>query len=374
MNPDENPGALPPPEARSREPVPPDFSTQKFVAGMLLIAGLAVAGVAVAVAGRGGWDAFRSGANPDLKMLALASGLMLVDIWLGGLRVHHLAHRLVSKLTLGDGLRADLANRCLAGITPWQTGGGAAQIYILARAGLPLSSGVAVGTINFLVSTIVLVLFGFIGLPLVHDKLPGWVQASAQITLWLLVAILIGGVLAIIFSKHKRRTNTHDGRIRRWLQRAFEFTTRSLETSRRLMLVHRSSVIRVFPITVALFLTKLGYTWAVFRAFEPEGFVSEMIGVAVILVLALNFAPTPGGSGVVEGGATAYLAGALPAASAAGIVVYWRLLTAYLPVVIGGLILLAQLRRDSQRVGRSRSSGGGSNAETGSSTGGSGGD
>jgi uncharacterized protein (TIRG00374 family) len=324
---------------------------RRFVAGLVLIVGLAVAGVAVAVVGRGGWDAFRTGVTPNFRMLGIAGLLMLVDVFLGGLRVHHLANCLSSRVTLRDGIRADLANRCLAGITPWQTGGGAAQIYILARAGLTWSSGVAVGTINFLVSTIALILFGFIGLPLVYDHLPGWVQKSSQATLVLLVVVLTAGVWMIAVGRYRRKTVIAEGKWRRGLDRVVAFVTRSLETSRRLFLVHRGPVLRVIPITFGLFLAKLGYTYAVFRAFEPEGFVSELIGVAVILVLALNFAPTPGGSGIVEGGATAYLAGALDASSAAGIVVYWRLLTAYLPVVVGGLVLLAQLRRDSRRIG-----------------------
>ncbi|HMB69908.1 MAG TPA: lysylphosphatidylglycerol synthase domain-containing protein, partial [bacterium] len=143
------------------EALPPEFSRRRFVAGLLLVAALAVAGFAAAVVGRGGFDALRSGVNPDPKMLGVGLLLMVVDVWLGGLRVHHLANRLCSRVTFMDGIRADLANRCLAGITPWQTGGGAAQLYVLQRAGLPLSGGVAVGTINFLISTVVLLILGF---------------------------------------------------------------------------------------------------------------------------------------------------------------------------------------------------------------------
>lgn len=344
----------PGPAARSGSPsspeaAPPEFSRRRFVAGLLLVAALAVAGFAAAVVGRGGFDALRSGATPDPGMLAVGLALMAVDVWLGGLRVHHLANRLCGRVTLLDGIRADLANRCLAGITPWQTGGGAAQLYVLQRAGLPFSGGVAVGTINFLISTVVLVILGFAVLPFVQQHLPPWLQVSTKITLGVLVAALVLGAWLIARGRYRRRAE-REGRLRQGLDRFVGFAQRSLETARRLLLVHRGPVLRIFPITVLLFCAKLAYTLAIFRAFWPEGHQTELIGVTVILILALNFAPTPGGGGVVEGAATAYLAGAFDSASSVGFVLYWRMLTAYLPVVLGGLILLQQLGRDSRRL------------------------
>lgn len=338
-----------------REAPPPRFSRRRFVAGLLLVAGLAFAGVAAGVASRGGFAALRTGVAPDPGLLLIALGLMCIDVWLGGLRVHHLAHRLARRVTLADSIRADLGNRCLAGITPWQTGGGAAQLYILQRAGLPLSGGVAVGTINFLVSTVVLVVLGLAALPFVHRHLPGWLQTSTDATLGLLVVVLILGGLLIAKGRFRRSAapspeDPAPSRLRRWADKSLAFIHRSLEIARRLLLVHRGPVLNIFPITAGLFATKILYTIVVYRAFQPEGHVAELIGVTVILVLALNFAPTPGGSGVVEGSAAAYLADPLGPAASVGFVLYWRLLTLYLPLLVGGLILLHQMGRDSRRL------------------------
>ncbi|MGQ0721293.1 MAG: lysylphosphatidylglycerol synthase transmembrane domain-containing protein [Candidatus Eiseniibacteriota bacterium] len=333
---------------------PPDFSARRFLVGILLFTGLAVAGTAVAVAGRGGLDAFRVAPMPDPKLLAVAVALMGLDVWLSGLRVHHLAHRLAPAVTLKDAIRADLANRCVAGLTPSQSGGGPAQLYILARAGLSLSGGMAVGTINFLFSSVVLAILGFASLPVVHHRLPGWLRASTDAAVALLVAtVAIGGWL-IVRTRHRRLSTLAPGRVRRAFDRGVAFMARSLEIARRLFLVHRGPVLRILPITTALVAVKLVCIVAVFRAFVPEGHLSELIGVTVILVICLNFAPTPGGSGIVEGAGTAYLAGAIGPALSTGVVLYWRLLTAYVPLVLGGLILLAQLRRDTQLVRAAR--------------------
>jgi uncharacterized protein (TIRG00374 family) len=329
---------------------PPNFTARRFLVGILLFTGLAVAGTAAAVAGRGGLDAFRVAPRPDPTLLAVAVILMGVDIWLSGLRVHHVAHRLAPSVSFADCIRADLANRCVAGLTPSQSGGGPAQLYILARAGLSFSGGMAVGTINFLFSSVVLALLGFAALPVVHHRLPGWLRASTDAAIALLVATVVLGGWLIVRTRHRRRDTQHPGRLRRLFDRAVAFVTRSLEITRRLFLVHRGPVLRILPITAALVAVKLVCIVAVFRAFVPEGYVSELIGVTVILVICLNFAPTPGGSGIVEGAGTAYLAGAIGPALSTGVVLYWRLLTAYVPLVLGGLILLAQLRRDTRRA------------------------
>jgi hypothetical protein len=327
-----------------------DFTARRFAAGLLLFAGLAFAGTAVAVAGRGGWEALHGGFAPDVRLLAVAVALMGVDICVSGWRVHHLAHRLAPGVSFADSVRADLANRCLAALTPSQTGGGPAQLYILARAGLPVSGAMAVGTINFLFSSLVLAVLGLAALPFVHDRLPPWLRVSANAAIALLATTVILGGLLIARGRLRRPATQSPGRIRRLLDRGVGVVARSLEIARRLLLVHRAPVLRIFPITALLFATKLLCMVVVFRAFVPDGYVAELIGVTVILVLALNFAPTPGGSGIVEGAGTAYLAGAMGPAVSTGVVLYWRLLTAYMPLVLGGLILLAQLRSDSLRV------------------------
>ena len=346
---------------------PPEFSTRRLVAGIGIGTGLAVAGIAIAMAGRGGVDVFRTAAPPNLAFMGIAFLFAALDTFLGGFRLYYMAHRLAPEVRVTDGVRADLANRCLAGITPWQTGGGAAQLYVLARAGLSVSGGVAVGTINFLVSTIVLIGFGFIALAFLPSHLPRWLHVSTVSTLAFLIVLVLVGV--VILGRGKAAPASGDGiaggaaagpasaraarrgRIGAAFDRGLEFVKRSLEIARGLLRSHRQPVLTLFPITAGILGSKLVYTYFVFRAFEPQGHFSEMFAVLVILILSLFFAPTPGASGVAEGAGTAFLASSLSAPVAVGFVLYWRMLTLYLPVVIGGMVLLHQLGRDSRRVG-----------------------
>jgi len=346
------------PAPRAVEAAPPDFSSRRLIAGILLGTGLAVAGIAIAIAGRGGFEAFRTASPPDLRYAGIALLFAFADTWLGGFRLYYMAHRLAPGVRVRDGLRADLANRCLAGITPWQTGGGAAQLYVLARAGLRVSAGVAVGTINFLVSTVVLIGFGFVALALLPSHLPRWLHLSTVMTLgFLIFLVLLGGFLlakgkfpGAIENGNRPRPPGRLGRIRQAVDRTLSFVHRSLEIARELMRTHPRPVLTLFPITVGILGSKLAYTYFVFRAFQPEGHFAEMVAVLVILILSLFFAPTPGATGVAEGASTAFLVSSLGAAASVGFVLYWRMLSLYLPVLVGGLILLHQLGRDSRRL------------------------
>lgn len=331
-----------------------DFGPKRFVSAGLLVATLAIAGAVAAIVGRGGMETFSTAPPPSPGYLALGLLFALVDVSVGGLRLWVLAHRIAPEVTWRDCIRVNLGNMCMAGLTPGQTGGGAAQLYLFARAGLPWRGGVAVGTINFLVSIAVLAIFGILGLVAFQDALPPWLRASSVTTISLLVALILAGVLLIGKGHFLGRFDHPDeekvGRIGKWLGRTRRFVHDSLEIARELLREHPWHSLATLPLTLMIYGLKFAYTWAVFRAFQPEGHFEEMVGALIVLMLSLYFAPTPGASGIAEGATTAFLSATLPTASAVGFVLYWRALTLYTPILLGGFVLLSQLRTDAREL------------------------
>lgn len=327
------------------------FSSRRLVVSLAISFGLAAIGVFLGVMSREGWHAFRIAPPENPRPLVYAFGLALVDLWLGGLRIWILAHRLAPSVRIRDGLRADLANKCLAGITPWQTGGGAAQLYVLARAGLPASGGVALGTINFFVSTVAVVILGLVSVAFAGSSLPSWLLTSTQVTIGILGGLLLLIVVLVLRNRNARPELERLGPDVRFLRRAWNrtriFVRSSMDLVHELLREHRGAVAALVPVTWAIFLTKFAYTYFAFRAFHPQGEWTEVIAVLLIFVLALFFAPTPGASGVAEASGTAFLAHSMGAAPSVGFVLAWRWITAYLPVIAGGVVLLHQIRRDS---------------------------
>ncbi|MGH2571450.1 MAG: lysylphosphatidylglycerol synthase transmembrane domain-containing protein, partial [bacterium] len=289
-------------------PLAPDFTARRLAGGILLGTGLAVCGIAIAIVGRGGREALHAASPPDFRFVAIAMLFAALDTWLGGYRLYHMARRLAPGVRPLDGLRADLANRCLAGITPFQTGGGPAQLYVLARVGLRVSAGVAIGTINFLVSTLVLIGFGVVALAFLPESLPGWLRVSTLSTLGVLVLLVVLGVLLLVKGRLPV-TRGGGGRLARSVHRVLGVARRSLDIARKLLRAEPRAVLGLFPITIGLLAAKAVTTYFVFRAFAPRGHFEEMVGVLVIFILSLFFAPTPGATGVAEGAGTAFLVG-----------------------------------------------------------------
>ncbi len=339
----------------------PRLRRGSLLGGLALLLVLGAAGLAVGVVGRGGFDTFRSAPAPDPLWLAIALVLAAVDVTFGAWRLHVLARPLAACVRFRDCFRANLANMCLAGLTPSQTGGGAAQLWVLVRAGLTAGDAIAVATLNFLATALVLLGAAVFSLFTLVDGLPPWLRSSTLATAGILAISVFGGAFLLIrggedaaaqlpahpTAARIRRIRTQRTR-RRWGRRLRDVTTRAVATARDLPRREPGAVAAVLPITIVGFAAKLGYTFAVFRAVQPTGHVSEMLGALVILILALFFAPTPGAGGIAEAASTAYLVGVLGPAKSVGFVLWWRVLTLYLPVALGGAVLLRQLAREGR--------------------------
>jgi len=338
------------PETPGRKGRSLDFGPRRFASALLLVLLLAIVGAAAGVLSRGGAIDVAAARPPDPRYLLIALGLALVDISLAAWRLHVLAHRIAPRVRLRDCVRASLANTCLAGLTPSQAGGGAAQLYVLNRAGLPWRAGVAIASINFLASIAVMAVGGAFALFALHEVLPGWLRLSTAGTVGALavLVVLIAGMLRWGKLAPSRDEIASAGRIRHALLVARKFLHDSLEIARELFREHPRHTAATLPITALVYAAKLAFTFAVFRAFCPEGHLADMVGALIVLVLALYFAPTPGASGLAEGATTAYLAGSLGTSAAAGFALWWRALALYLPVIAGGFVILTELARDAR--------------------------
>ena len=100
--------------------------------------------------------------------------------------------------------------------------------------------------------------------------------------------------------------------------RARDFLHGSLAAARALPRQYPGAVAALLPLTAAAFTLRAATAYAVFRAFQETGHLSELITALIILILALFFAPTPGASGFAEAASTAYLVGALGPATSVG--------------------------------------------------------
>ncbi|MDH5384215.1 MAG: flippase-like domain-containing protein [Candidatus Aminicenantes bacterium] len=285
--------------------------------------------------------------------------LVWVDYLLGGLRYKlFFEGKYLTRVSLWDCMRSNWANIFMGAVTPMQTGGGPAQLYILWRAGAKVSEGILVSLINFF-ATMIFFLFActisllFLPRHFFGENLISFIKIG-----YVIVAVYILGVLfalffpraALIFLRGffwiipiKRKKIQQ---IRDRMSSTVETGTARFKKAFKEILRYRTWALGIVTgLTIALYLNKflMGYFIAC-MIWEDVPFVT-IIALQIIQIFLIYFAPTPGASGLAELSSTWLIAYILPEGLVLVYTIIWRFLTTILGAFIGGFVLLFDMRR-----------------------------
>lgn len=252
-------------------------------------------------------------------------------------------------------------NLFVSNVTPMSTGGGFVQIYFLVQHQVPLGIASAATSVRTLLAA--LLIFGatllivvFNPTPFLHLLSPGILALVALITL--LYFTLVG--LALFKMKWLERRLfglLNVGRRFGWI------TTPQVNRSyRRLVgdITHFNQGIRQFgssrnrwPMlaigsTLVFLVVMFAFAIILIRSLGYDILVSALLQIQTAVTFLMYFAPTPGASGVAEGGFGMMFAPLLNDEHLVAVTLVWRFLTIYLGVAIGVLALYVQLRQVKQ--------------------------
>ena len=268
--------------------------------------------------------------------LALAVLCVSIGLFLDGSRLMHLVHISHEEITLGEAVQVVFGNYFLALLTPGATGGAVAQLMFLRHAGVPTGKA----TVLVFVRTVVSILFLILCLPFIfmHDShiLPGVSNeylAGISIAAFLIILFLILGMKSKMLNKIAVRIAKKLSPARR---RTFLKGYRDTQNAVRLLyaspwamlfvfLESGLSLIAIYAIVPCLMLG-LGVTNADWYA---------VMGKMIFLNMLLYFMPTPGGSGIAEGGFVLLFTDIVPAGTVGIVAVCWRFIAEYIPFLIG---------------------------------------
>lgn len=268
--------------------------------------------------------------------LALAVLCVSIGLFLDGSRLMHLVHISHEEITLGEAVQVVFGNYFLALLTPGATGGAVAQLMFLRHAGVPTGKA----TVLVFVRTVVSILFLILCLPFIfmHDShiLPGVSNeylAGISIAAFLIILFLILGMKSKMLNKIAVRIAKKMSPARR---RTFLKGYRDTQNAVRLLyaspwamlfvfLESGLSLIAIYAIVPCLMLG-LGVTDADWYA---------VMGKMIFLNMLLYFMPTPGGSGIAEGGFVLLFTDIVPAGTVGIVAVCWRFIAEYIPFLIG---------------------------------------
>lgn len=267
--------------------------------------------------------------------LGLALIMIAIGLFFDGTRLMHLVRIAGEQISLVEAVQVVFGNYFLALLTPGAAGGAVAQVMFLRRAGVPTGKA----TVLVVVRTILSILFLLICLPVVFYYDPGlmpWISEKVLVGISAVIVIIILSsiwlfrtnvlhTLLILLSKrlgpkHRRRIFSTYRDVR---GAVFMLSSAPLSML-RVLIESAISLLALYSVVPILFFG-MGATFDWHLA----------MGRMIFLNILLYFAPTPGGSGIAEGGFVLLFSIFVPSGTVGIAAVAWRILAEYLPFTIG---------------------------------------
>ena len=285
--------------------------------------------------------------------LIIALALNVCDWILGGMRLLVLSARLFPQIEFKTCLKSNLSNLFLGAVTPAQTGGGAAQIYVLYKSGMPFAEATMASVVSFLGSIFFLIscalyLLCFGHVPAMNPSL----LLLSRITLLLFAAIILLFIIVVI------KPQTFENATKRFLS-VIPILRKSLESDKLqgffdsvqkyqdIMRIYASkgklALLAAFILSSVTYLNKFFIAYIVLKGMGLDVPFIQTIFIQMILFLIFYFSPTPGASGVAELSSAHLMGTIISKSSQAVFTMLWRTFTLYISVAVGGIIMLKYL-------------------------------
>ncbi len=295
----------------------------------------------------------------EIRWLWLVLPLLALDFLLGGLRYRlFFDGKILPHISLWDCMRSNWANMFMGVVTPFQTGGGAAQMYILWRCGATLAQGALVSLINFAAT----LLFFQIAALLAYWILPGNLFGEHFTPVLQTGFMVVAGVTALVCSilgfpgfglqllQRLARILPHrPARLKQAALRLSEGLSHQIqdfgEDFSHILKQKKMTLLWTAIATNALFFNKyiIGYVLA--RALFPDVPFGSFIGIQILQLFLIYFAPTPGASGIAEFSSTWLMSPLLPEQILLVFTVAWRFFTTFFAAILGAVVLLLDIRK-----------------------------
>ena len=280
------------------------------------------------------------------RCILLALGCLTIGLLFDGLRLITLAQVTDEKLTFKQIVNVVLSNYFLALVTPGASGGAIAQVMFMRKAGVP----VAKSTVVVLVRTVMSIIFLILLVPVVlhSDRdIVNWMPASVLTILSVLFISLPIIVISLLHTKYPER-------MIGFCTRKMSYTTQQscfiwyeeFKNAVDVMGKRPLMMLRAFIESGLSLLFIYATVPAYFTGLNIDFDLVQVMGRMVLLNLILYFSPTPGGSGVAEGGFLVLFSNILPNGVEGIMAVLWRFTAEYLPFLLGAVVTIRAFGSD----------------------------
>jgi len=244
-------------------------------------------------------------------------------------------------------------------LSPASTGGSVFQIAYLKRNGINFGSSVSITELRYIIKQSAMVVAAAMGFLIALQ-----VVERNEITFvlsFLGFGLSIGGILILILINVSSKVRTSLLAITKWaigllkfskklspkipdLRQKAEEEFKNYVQSMKMISTNWKFIIPVFFLAL---LSAWGHLFLAFAAVQsfgifeniPKGML-EVISLQAIATTIIFFSPTPGSSGLAEGGFYLFFSTIVPPKFLATVTLEWRILSYFVPLILSGIIFL----------------------------------
>ena len=329
-----------------KEEVFPSLTLRKGLIIFLLLSFGVSAIVLLSSVDSGTWSTIL---RADKRFLLLALGFVLCAWACDASRFCALSRAAGERIDFRLGMVLTWLHYFGCAVTPMQSGGGPFQVYVLYKKNVPLGKGIAITLTRTLLTILILGIVVPVAVFIEPDLLRGRLFLKGVFS-YVLAFIIVSWVL-VVLSIARPCVIKRWGRVfTLWLKRfGVVRPERVLRIAKRINLevdnynlnfqMFFSSGLRYFLLAIVLSVFHLLFIFSVLPCLIasvglPFHYLQAFLAQAVFMFL-LYFVPTPGASGVAEGGGAALFGLLVPWNMAGVMAIAWRFFTEYLAIAMG---------------------------------------
>ena len=284
---------------------------------------------------------------------------IIVDLFIGAWRNHIFVRHFKPSLPFIISVKANLANIFMGAVTPSQSGGGPAQVYIFHRHGLGLADNISISFFNWISTIIFFPLTGAAALYILKDDAPsGFVMHltkfgfSAFTTLFIIVAVglfspqVLGKIITGLGTIFNLLSNKWGQKLSDLGKKAVVTMTDYQKKYIGLIKTKPQLMVYSFLLTILLYFNKYVLAYIILLAFGQEADFWTVIAIQAVLYLLLYFSPSPGGSGIAELSISALMASIIAADYVASFTLLYRSFLVFIPALLGAFVVLRQISKE----------------------------
>jgi hypothetical protein len=247
-------------------------------------------------------------------------------------------------------------NLFLSAVTPFQTGGGPMQVYLMGKNRISISKGIVITSMKFVIA----LLFFAIVSPIIINIYPGLLPQgkfkyvfsyivfffALTSILYIFIIIFPKRIKALLYmlvnllNKFKFIKQKHTEKLLRFgLRNINEFNT----SFKVYLTKGRKNLLLSIIYTIFFLVSQFSIPIWLIKSFGFEVPALDIILNQTILTTLMYFTPTPGGSGIAEGGFMLLFLKYVPKYSIGLLILLWRFFVIYLGLLLGLYVFIKVL-------------------------------